>query len=119
MGLLGYGVFVGDHRPHHLALLGLEEPRIEERIEDLEARNAELVAEKERLEADTLALEALAREKGMIRPGDMIYQIVPVPPGVREAAAESLAAREAVRAADSLRRETSRARNRSDLTTPP
>lgn len=105
--LVGYGLFAGDHKPHHLALLWLEERRTEERITELQARSEALEAEKARLEADTLALEALAREKGMIRPGDVVYRIVPVPPGTREAAAESLAVRAAREAAaqeaDSLR----------------
>ena len=111
--LVSYGLLAGDHKPHHLAVLWREEQRSVERIQELEERNRELTATRARLAGDTLALEALAREKGMIRPGDVVYRIVPVSPGVREAAAESLvvrAAREAAaRAADSLRLEALRA----------
>jgi cell division protein FtsB len=114
VALVAYGLVSGDHKPYHLALLWLEEQRTGEQITELDAQRRVLDREKARLESDTLALEALAREKGMIRPGDVVYRIVPVPPGVREAAAESLAVRAAreaaARAADSLRLETSRAR---------
>lgn len=97
-----YLLFVGDQRPHHLLLLWLEDRRTEERIDELEAEREELRVEARNLASDTLALEALARERGMIRPGDLVYRIVPVPPDVRQAAAESLAARAARLAADSL-----------------
>lgn len=100
--IVGYLFFVGDQRPHHLLLLWLEERRAEERIATLEAERRDLAAEAERLSSDSLALEALARQKGMVRPGDLVYRIVPVPPDVRQAAAESLAARAARLAADSL-----------------
>lgn len=100
--LIGYGLFVGDHRPHHLALLYFQEQRTKAQAEDLAERNRALAAERERLARDAFALESLAREKGMIRRGDLVYRIVPVPPGVREAAAESLAARAALAAAESL-----------------
>ena len=102
--LLAYGVFGGDHRPHHLLLLAFEERETEARIEILGQRNDELRKEHDRLAKDPFALESLAREKGLIRPGDLVYQIVPVPVGVREAAAESLAARaaRATRTIDSL-----------------
>ncbi len=111
--VVAYGLFVGDQRPHHLALLWLEERRADDRIAELERRNTELAAERARLESDSLTLESLAREKGMIQPGDVVYRILPVPPGVREAAAESLAVRaareQAARTADSLRLESRRA----------
>ncbi len=97
-----YLLFVGDQRPHHLLLLWLEDSRTEERLDALEAERQELRAEARHLATDTLALEALARQKGMIRPGDLVYRIVPVPPDVHQAAAESLAARAARIAADSL-----------------
>ncbi|MDX1661419.1 MAG: septum formation initiator family protein [Gemmatimonadota bacterium] len=103
--IAAYLLFVGDQRPHHLLLLWLEDRRTEERIEELADERDALRAEVARLEGDTLALESLARAKGMIRPGDLVYRIVPVPPDVREAAAESLAARAARIAADSLARE--------------
>ena len=90
-GLLAYGLFAGDHRPHHLALLWLEERRTEERIEELAAEREELEERLASVEGDPLALEALAREKGMVRPGDLVYRIVPVSPDVRREAAESLA----------------------------
>ena len=108
LGLLGYGVFVGDHRPWHLAMLWIEQARTDERITALEDENRALQGERRRLANDDYALEQLAREKGMVRPGDIVYRIVPVPAGVRETVAESLAARaarqEAARA-DSLRPE--------------
>jgi cell division protein FtsB len=108
LGLVGYGVFVGDHRPWHLAMLWIEQARTDERIAALEVENRTLQGERRRLADDDYALEQLAREKGMVRPGDIVYRIVPVPAGVRETVAESLAARaarqEAARA-DSLRAE--------------
>ena len=109
--LLGYGVFVGDHRPWHLGLLWIEQGRTETRIEQLKRENRELLSQRQRLADDDYALEQLAREKGMVRPGDMVYRIVPVPPGVREAVAESLAsraARQEAAHADSLRAEAAR-----------
>lgn len=110
--VVGYGLFVGDQRPHHLAFLWVQERRAEDRIAALNTQNRELLARRDRLQEDSLALESLAREKGMVRPGDIVYRILPVPPGVREAAAESLAVRaareEAARAADSLRLEARR-----------
>jgi cell division protein FtsB len=108
LGLVGYGIFVGDHRPWHLAMLWIEQGRTDERVAALEGENRALQGERRRLADDDYALEQLAREKGMVRPGDIVYRIVPVPPGVRETVAESLAARaarqEAARA-DSLRAE--------------
>ena len=93
IGLVGYGVFVGDHRPWHLAMLWIEQGRSDERIAALDRENQALQAERQRLADDDYALEQLAREKGMVRPGDIVYRIVPVPAGVRETVAESLAAR--------------------------
>jgi cell division protein FtsB len=108
LGLVGYGIFAGDHRPWHLAMLWIEQGRTDERVAALEGENRALQGERRRLADDDYALEQLAREKGMVRPGDIVYRIVPVPPGVRETVAESLAARaarqEAARA-DSLRAE--------------
>jgi cell division protein FtsB len=108
IALVGYGVFVGDHRPWHLAMLWIEQGQTEERIDALKRENRELLGERQRLSDDDYALEQLAREKGMVRPGDMVYRIVPVPPGVREIVAESLtarAARQEAAHADSLRAE--------------
>ncbi|HYO45238.1 MAG TPA: septum formation initiator family protein [Gemmatimonadota bacterium] len=108
LALVGYGVFVGDHRPWHPAMLWIEQGQTEERIDALKNENRELLGERQRLSDDDYALEQLAREKGMVRPGDMVYRIVPVPPGVRETVAESLAARAARQEAahaDSLRAE--------------
>ncbi|MGH7567342.1 MAG: FtsB family cell division protein, partial [Gemmatimonadota bacterium] len=88
--------------------LWTEQGQTEERIDALKRENRELLGERQRLSDDDYALEQLAREKGMVRPGDMVYRIVPVPPGVREAVAESLAARaarEEAAQADSLRAE--------------
>ena len=106
LALVGYGMFVGDHRPWHLAMLWVEQGRSDERIAALDRENRELQAERRRLADDDHALERLAREKGMVRPGDIVYRIVPVPAGVRETVAESLAARAARQEqarADSLR----------------
>ena len=108
LGLVGYGVFVGDHRPWHLAMLWTEQARTDERIAALENENRMLQGERRRLADDDYALEQLAREKGMVRPGDIVYRIVPVPADVRETVAESLAARAARQEsarADSLRAE--------------
>lgn len=108
--LLIYGVFVGDHRPWHLGMLWLEQGRTEARISELERERSELQARRQRLSDDDYALEQMAREKGMVRPGDLVYRIVPVPPGVHEAVAESLAARagrQEAAHADSLRAEAS------------
>jgi cell division protein FtsB len=77
--LVGYGLFVGDHRPHHLGLLYLEQRRTEERIAELRRDHAELSSQRDALENDPFTLETLARRKGMIRPGDLVYRIVPVP----------------------------------------
>jgi len=99
--LAAYTVFAGDYRPHHLLVLWLEEGRVESRIAELRAENEALEARRTRLDSDPFRLEELAREKGMMRPGDIVYRIVRVPPGVREAAAESIAARSAA-AAESL-----------------
>jgi len=100
--LVAYTVFAGDYRPHHLLVLWLEEGRVESRIAELRAENEALEARRTRLDSDPFRLEELAREKGMMRPGDIVYRIVPVPAGVREAAAESIAARSAAAAAESL-----------------
>jgi cell division protein FtsB len=90
--LLGYGIFVGDQRPHHLLLLHLEEQRTRDRIAELQQDRVELEARRSRLMEDAFALESLAREKGLARPGEIVYRIVPVPPAVHRATAESLAA---------------------------
>ncbi len=84
--LVGYGLFVGDHRPHHLGLLYLEQRRTEERIAELRSDHADLSSQRDALEDDPFTIETLARRKGMIRPGDLVYRIVPVP-----AEADSLA----------------------------
>jgi cell division protein FtsB len=111
LALLGYGVFVGDHRPWHLAMLRIEQGQTEQHIAELKRENRELLGERQRLSNDDYALEQLAREKGLVRPGDMVYRIVPVPPGVRETVAESLAARAA-------RQEAARADSLEALATP-
>jgi cell division protein FtsB len=101
--LLAFGVLVGDQRPHHLLMLHLEEKRTHERIAELRDERAELEARHERLMKDSFALESLAREKGLARPGELVYRIIPVPPDVHRATAESLAALARQRA-DSLAR---------------
>ncbi len=77
--LVGYALFIGDHRPHHLGLLYLEQRRTEEQIAELRRDHAELSSQRDALENDLFTLETLARRKGMIRPGDLVYRIVPVP----------------------------------------
>ena len=101
--LLAFGIFVGDQRPHHLLMLRLEEERTRERIAELKGEHADLEAQHERLMRDSFALESLAREKGLARPGELVYRIIPVPPEVHRATAESLAALMEQRA-DSLAR---------------
>lgn len=91
--VVGYGLFVGDYRPHHLGLLYLDERRTEERIAELRRDHADLSAQHDALENDLFTLESLARRKGMIRPGDLVYRIVPVP-----ADADSLAPPDPLRA---------------------
>lgn len=101
--LLAFGVLVGDQRPHHLLMLHLEEKRTAARIAELKGEHAELGARHERLMEDAFALESLAREKGLARQGEIVYRIIPVPPDVHRATAESLAALARQRA-DSLAR---------------
>jgi cell division protein FtsB len=101
--LLAFGFFVGDQRPHHLLMLHVEEERTQEQITELRGEHAELEARHERLMEDAFALESLAREKGLARPGELVYRIIPVPPDVHRATAESLAALARQRA-DSLAR---------------
>lgn len=49
-------------------------------IYDLKRQNAELQEEKRKLEDDPVYLEKVAREKmGIIRDGEVIYRITPVP----------------------------------------
>jgi cell division protein FtsB len=101
--LLGAGIFLGDQRPHHLLMLHLEEEDTRERIGELRKEQAALRARHDRLERDAFALESLAREKGLARSDELVYRIIPVPPAVHRATAESLAARARHRA-DSLAR---------------
>ena len=47
-------------------------------IKDLKEKNAQLVAEKYRLEHDPVYLEKVAREKmGLVKEGEMIYRMSP------------------------------------------
>ncbi|MGE0268572.1 MAG: septum formation initiator family protein [Candidatus Omnitrophota bacterium] len=49
-------------------------------IYELKRQNAELTEEKRKLEDDPVYLEKVAREKmGIIRDGEVIYRITPVP----------------------------------------
>ncbi len=104
-GLVGlfvaYLLLIGDHRPHHLALLWLEEQRTHEDMARSKAENDSLRERRRRLEKNAFALESLARDKGMVRPGDVVYRIVPVPPGFRTTPADSAASARAGAAADS------------------
>ncbi|MGH7558247.1 MAG: FtsB family cell division protein [Gemmatimonadota bacterium] len=90
--LLGSGIFLGDQRPHHLLMLYLEEADTREQIGVLRKDQADLQARHDRLMKDAFALESLAREKGLARPDELVYRIIPVPPAVHRATAESLAA---------------------------
>ena len=78
--LVGYALLGGDYTLYHLALLGSERDRVERRIEELSAENALLPRQQVRLVRDTLLIEQLAREKGMKRPGEIVYRLVPVHP---------------------------------------
>jgi cell division protein FtsB len=50
------------------------------KITELESKNALLSAEIDRLKSDSFAIEKVAREKyGYLKPGDMVYRIVPLP----------------------------------------
>ncbi|MGH7589017.1 MAG: FtsB family cell division protein, partial [Gemmatimonadota bacterium] len=82
-------------------MLHLEEERTQKRIADLRDEQAQLEGRHDRLMEDAFALESLAREKGLARPGELVYRIIPVPPDVHRATAESLAALAGQRA-DSL-----------------
>ena len=93
VAVVGYGLFVGDYRAHHLGLLYLDERRTEDRIAELRRDHADLSAQHDAFENDLFTLESLARRKGMIRPGDLVYRIVPVP-----AEADSLARPDPLRA---------------------
>ena len=88
--LVAYALFVGDYRPHHLAILFLEQRRTNAELADLQAERETLLETRRRLSLDPFALEALAREKGMIHPGDRVYRIVPVPEELRRSKSDSL-----------------------------
>ena len=89
--LVAYALFVGDYRPHHLAILLLEQRRTNAELVQLEDERETLLENRRKLSFETFTLEALAREKGMIQPGDRIYRIVPVPEALRRSPSDSLA----------------------------
>lgn len=76
--LLAYAVLGGDYKLHHLIFLTAEKDRVAWRIDELKTENAMLARQQRRLEGDTLLLEQLAREKGMKKPGEIIYRLVPL-----------------------------------------
>ncbi len=78
--LVGYAVLGGDYKFHHLLFLTSEKDRVARQIEELRAENAVLADQERRLQADTLLLEQMAREKGMRKEGEIVYRIVPVLP---------------------------------------
>ena len=78
--LVAYAVLGGDYKLHHLLFLASEKDRVARRIEELRAENGVLADQEQRLQADTLLLEQMAREKGMKKPGEIVYRIVPVTP---------------------------------------
>jgi cell division protein FtsB len=50
------------------------------KITELEGKNALLSAEIDHLRSDSFTIEKVAREKyGYLKPGDMVYRIVPIP----------------------------------------
>lgn len=88
--LVAYAVLGGDYKVYHLVFLASERDRVARRLDELKAENAVLASQEQRLQGDTLLLEQMAREKGMKRPGEIIYRVVPVTSG--RAAPDSSAA---------------------------
>jgi cell division protein FtsB len=78
--LVAYAVLGGDYKFHHLLFLASEKDRVARRIEELRAENTVLADQERRLQADTLLIEQMAREKGMKKKGEVVYRIVPVIP---------------------------------------
>jgi cell division protein FtsB len=73
--VLVYLLLLSDFGLLHRWQLAREEARERARIEELEARQAELERERERL-ADPEYLERVAREEhGMVRPGEQVYRV--------------------------------------------
>jgi len=67
--------------PSYTKMQDLKQKNLEyqKEIQALQAKNAQLTREKERLENDPEYLEKVAREKmGLIREGEVVYKIVPV-----------------------------------------
>lgn len=75
--LVAYAVLGGDYKLYHLALLGSERDRADRRIEELRAENAVLAERERQLAVDPKVLEGVARNKGMIHPGEIVYRLVP------------------------------------------
>jgi cell division protein FtsB len=82
--LIAYAILGGDYKLYHLLFLTSEKDRVARRIDELQAENAVLGRQKQRLESDTLLLEQMAREKGMRRSGEIVYRLVPVVPERRD-----------------------------------
>ncbi len=70
--------------PSYTQLQDLKQKNLEyqTKIRDLEKEKAQLTQEKRLLIEDPVYLEKVAREKmGLIREGEVVYQIVPAQPG--------------------------------------
>ena len=78
IGLLGYIFMAGEHGCLRLRHLAHQVSRIKSEIEGLKLANEALDQEIESLKTDPLYIERIAREElGMIRPGEMVYEVVP------------------------------------------
>ena len=62
----------------HLAELWGEEGRIKKELSELDTKIARLEEEKKLLQTDLTYLEKVIREElGLVRPGEMVYKLVP------------------------------------------
>lgn len=84
-----YSGLLGSHNLFRLSELKKQKGALLLEIDSLEARRAELLAEKKRLLTDTAYLEKLARkELGMARPGEKVYRFINPDPGPDEEPAD-------------------------------
>ncbi|MBA2566040.1 MAG: septum formation initiator family protein [Gemmatimonadetes bacterium] len=78
--LVAYAVLGGDYKLYHLVFLSSEKDRLTRQIDELRAENSVLATEERRLQGDSVLLERMAREKGMKKPGEIVYRLIPVQP---------------------------------------
>lgn len=78
IGLLGYIFVAGEHGYLSLRKLAHQVRQIDSEIEALREANRALEGEIHSLKTDPFYIERIAREElGMIRPGEIVYEIVP------------------------------------------